>query len=133
MVDAIFTSLAQLRKTVFVGLFRLLRVLTQVAPFVFASGALALKGSTAINLFVRDVPRRSVDLDLALPDKPCLGGRRQPVQGSFGRSSRPHASSRPLDEVATACHASRQSEVPTRLAAKGMPQTAAPDKQLRTA
>ena len=28
----------------------------------------ALKGGTAINLFVRDMPRLSVDLDLVFPD-----------------------------------------------------------------
>ncbi len=40
------------------------RLLTQVAPFVFAQGVFALKGGTAINLFIRDMPRLSVDLDL---------------------------------------------------------------------
>jgi hypothetical protein len=44
------------------------RLLTQVAPFVFADGIFALKGGTAINLFVRDMPRLSVDLDLVFPD-----------------------------------------------------------------
>jgi predicted nucleotidyltransferase component of viral defense system len=44
------------------------RLLTQVAPFVFAEGHFALKGGTAINLFVRDMPRLSVDLDLVFPD-----------------------------------------------------------------
>jgi predicted nucleotidyltransferase component of viral defense system len=44
------------------------RFLTQVAPLVFADDAFALKGGTAINLFVRDMPRLSVDLDLVLAD-----------------------------------------------------------------
>lgn len=44
------------------------RLLTQVAPFIFADGTFALKGGTAINLFVRDMPRLSVDLDLVFPD-----------------------------------------------------------------
>jgi predicted nucleotidyltransferase component of viral defense system len=44
------------------------RLLTQVAPLVFADGTFALKGGTAINLFIRDMPRLSVDLDLVLPD-----------------------------------------------------------------
>jgi hypothetical protein len=44
------------------------RLLTQVAPIVFADGIFALKGGTAINLFVRDMPRLSVDLDLVFPD-----------------------------------------------------------------
>lgn len=46
------------------------RLLTQVAPFVFMDGLFALKGGTAINLFIRDMPRLSVDLDLVLiPNK----------------------------------------------------------------
>ena len=44
------------------------RLLTQVAPFVFADDTFALKGGTAINLFVRDMPRLSVDIDLVFPD-----------------------------------------------------------------
>lgn len=44
------------------------RMLTQVAPLVFVDDTFALKGGTAINLFVRDMPRLSVDLDLVFPD-----------------------------------------------------------------
>ncbi len=44
------------------------RLLTQVAPTVFAGNIFALKGGTAINLFVRDMPRLSVDLDLVFVD-----------------------------------------------------------------
>lgn len=44
------------------------RLLTQVAPFVFVDDTFALKGGTAINLFVRDMPRLSVDLDLVFVD-----------------------------------------------------------------
>jgi hypothetical protein len=36
----------------------------RTCPDVFAGDLLALKGGTAINLFVRDIPRLSVDLDL---------------------------------------------------------------------
>ncbi len=44
------------------------RLLTQVAPLVFVDDTFALKGGTAINLFVRDMPRLSVDLDLLFCD-----------------------------------------------------------------
>ena len=44
------------------------RLLTQVAPLVFADDTFALKGGAAINLFVPDMPRLSVDLDLVFPD-----------------------------------------------------------------
>jgi hypothetical protein len=40
------------------------RLLVEVAPLVFESGGFALKGGTAINLFLREMPRLSVDLDL---------------------------------------------------------------------
>jgi predicted nucleotidyltransferase component of viral defense system len=33
-------------------------------PLVAAEAAFALKGGTAINLFLRDMPRVSVDIDL---------------------------------------------------------------------
>ena len=39
-------------------------LLIMVVPFVAAEKCFALKGGTAINLFVRDMPRFSVDLDL---------------------------------------------------------------------
>jgi len=44
------------------------RLLIQVAPLVFEEGVFALKGGTAINLFMRDMPRLSVDLDLVFTD-----------------------------------------------------------------
>ncbi len=44
------------------------RLLIQVAPLVFTDNVFALKGGTAINLFVRDIPRLSVDLDLVFID-----------------------------------------------------------------
>ena len=44
------------------------RLLLAVTPEVFANDIFAMKGGTAINLFVRDMPRLSVDLDLVFPD-----------------------------------------------------------------
>jgi len=43
---------------------RLLRVLEGMRDHPFLKGKLALKGGTALNLFVFDVPRLSVDIDL---------------------------------------------------------------------
>ncbi|MEX2516925.1 MAG: nucleotidyl transferase AbiEii/AbiGii toxin family protein [Gammaproteobacteria bacterium] len=48
------------------------RLLTQVAPMIFVDDTFALKGGTAINLFVRDMPRLSVDLDLVFQDHTLL-------------------------------------------------------------
>lgn len=41
------------------------RLLVNVLPVVASEPCFALKGGTAINLFVRDMPRLSVDIDLA--------------------------------------------------------------------
>lgn len=41
------------------------QLLVGVLPFVATERCLALKGGTAINLFLRDMPRLSVDIDLA--------------------------------------------------------------------
>ena len=43
---------------------RQVALLISVMPFVAAETGFALKGGTAINLFVRDLPRLSVDIDL---------------------------------------------------------------------
>jgi hypothetical protein len=40
------------------------KLMLQIAPDVFEGSPFALKGGTAINLFVREMPRLSVDLDL---------------------------------------------------------------------
>jgi hypothetical protein len=45
--------------------FRQVELLVRVLPHVAKQGCFALKGGTAINLFVRDLPRLSVDIDLA--------------------------------------------------------------------
>jgi predicted nucleotidyltransferase component of viral defense system len=44
---------------------RQVALLVRVLPLVAEEKAFALKGGTAINLFVRDLPRLSVDIDLA--------------------------------------------------------------------
>ncbi|HEV7138037.1 MAG TPA: nucleotidyl transferase AbiEii/AbiGii toxin family protein [Steroidobacteraceae bacterium] len=48
--------------------FETARLLTRIAPLVLVDDTFALKGGMAINLFVRDMPRLSVDLDLILPN-----------------------------------------------------------------
>jgi predicted nucleotidyltransferase component of viral defense system len=44
------------------------RLLLAIAPSVFASGRFAMKGGTALNLFVQDMPRLSVDIDVVMVD-----------------------------------------------------------------
>ena len=40
------------------------RLLVRALPYIYAHDCFALKGGTALNLFVRDLPRLSVDIDL---------------------------------------------------------------------
>lgn len=44
---------------------RQVELLVRILPFIARHDAFALKGGTAINLFYRDMPRLSVDIDLA--------------------------------------------------------------------
>ena len=41
------------------------KLLLQIIPFIAEEPQFALKGGTAINLFIRNLPRLSVDIDLA--------------------------------------------------------------------
>ena len=40
------------------------RLLLRVVPDIFKNEIFAMKGGTAINLFVQDMPRLSVDIDV---------------------------------------------------------------------
>ncbi len=44
--------------------YRQVQLLIEVLPFISGENCFALKGGTAINMFVRDMPRLSVDIDL---------------------------------------------------------------------
>jgi hypothetical protein len=48
--------------------FAAVKLLLAIAPFIFRKPMFALKGGTAINLFVQEMPRLSVDLDLVYID-----------------------------------------------------------------
>lgn len=51
--------------------FNQVRLILKIIPHIAAEKRFALKGGTAINLFVRDMPRLSIDIDLAwLPLQP---------------------------------------------------------------
>ena len=45
--------------------YRQMHLLVRVLPYVASEDCFALKGGTAINLFLRDMPRLLVDIDLA--------------------------------------------------------------------
>ena len=44
--------------------YKQVQLLLEVLPFINNESCFALKGGTAINMFVRDMPRLSVDIDL---------------------------------------------------------------------
>ena len=43
---------------------RTVQLLLDIAPSVFETPVFAMKGGTALNLFVQDMPRLSVDIDV---------------------------------------------------------------------
>lgn len=85
------------------------RLLVQTLPFVAAEKCFALKGGTAINLFVRNLPRLSVDIDLAyLPSSP----REQALQGARAGLERIAASiERSLPSVKATMQTNRPDEL----------------------
>jgi len=88
---------------------RQVQLLIRVLPSIGEEACFALKGGTAINLFVRDMPRLSVDIDLtylvrirptcsssgqklkhrALCSKVSIGTPSTPFQGSLVRGEGP--------------------------------------------
>lgn len=51
--------------------FKQVQLLVRIIPYIAKHSCFALKGGTALNLFIRDFPRLSVDIDLAyLPKEP---------------------------------------------------------------
>jgi hypothetical protein len=69
------------------------RLRVDILPAVAVEEDFALKGSTAINLFYRDLPRLSVDVDLAflMDDHPSKIFRRMatPVNAKAPETKRP--------------------------------------------
>jgi hypothetical protein len=62
-------------------------LLLDVAPFVFKHECFAMKGGTAINLFCRDMPRLSVDIDLVYinPEMPKRDEALAAIESSLGQ------------------------------------------------
>jgi hypothetical protein len=62
-------------------------LLLDVAPFVFKQKCFAMKGGTAINLFCRDMPRLSVDIDLVFidPEAPKRDEALAAIEGGLGQ------------------------------------------------
>jgi predicted nucleotidyltransferase component of viral defense system len=60
-------------------------LLIRVLPFIADEPAFALKGGTAINLFVRDMPRLSVDIDLTYLPVELRDVSLQAIDSAMGR------------------------------------------------
>lgn len=45
------------------------RLMLSIAPIVFDTPRFAMKGGTALNLFLHDMPRLSVDIDIVFTDR----------------------------------------------------------------
>jgi predicted nucleotidyltransferase component of viral defense system len=43
----------------------IVRLMLHIAPHVFRTSDFAMKGGTALNIFLHDMPRMSVDIDVA--------------------------------------------------------------------
>lgn len=69
--------------------FETVQLLLDVAPLIFRGGDFAMKGGTAINLFHRDMPRLSVDIDVVY------------IHGNRVREEALGAISQALDRAAT--------------------------------
>ncbi len=67
---------------------RLIDLLAEVYAHPFLQDCLVLKGGTAINIFLFDVPRLSVDIDfnyIGSPDKEAMIGERSAIREAFDR------------------------------------------------
>ena len=67
--------------------FAQVRLLVAVLPIVARERCFALKGGTAINLFVRDMPRLSVDIDLAFLTIGDRASALEAIDAALGRIS----------------------------------------------
>ena len=72
--------------------FAQIRLLVAVLPIVARERCFALKGGTAINLFVRDMPRLSVDIDLAFLPIGDRASALEEIDAALGRISETLAS-----------------------------------------
>ena len=67
--------------------FAQIRLLVALLPIVARERCFALKGGTAINLFVRDMPRLSVDIDLAFVPIGDRASALEEIDAALGRIS----------------------------------------------
>ncbi len=76
-----------------------MRLVMQVLPFIAREHCFALKGGTAINLFYRDLPRYSVDIDLTYLPGETYAEARRGMDAALRRIARDLSSGSPSYEV----------------------------------
>lgn len=96
---------------------RQVALLVRMLPYVASEDCFALKGGTAINLFVRNMPRLSVDIDLTYlpvaPREESLAG----IDAAMRRILEQTQSVSPVEDVTL--HTLRGDDIVTRLTARG--------------
>ena len=100
--------------------YRQVLLLVEILPLVAKESCFALKGGTAINLFVRDLPRLSVDIDLTYVP---IAGREESlahIDGSLRRLGA--AIERTLRGVTAVCHSRGGHHLTKLLARRGREQ-----------
>ena len=71
------------------------RLLLEIAPAIFETPNFAMKGGTAINLFVENMPRLSVDIDVVYTNHMLGTGTEQPVKTRRKRRFQNHPQQNP--------------------------------------
>lgn len=80
---------------------RQVSLLVRVLPFVAKEDCFALKGGTAINLFVRDLPRLSVDIDLTYLPVQSRDESLAAIDAAMKRIAEDAGSGSPAEDIVT--------------------------------
>lgn len=96
---------------------RQVSLLVRILPFVAQEECFALKGGTAINLFVRDMPRLSVDIDLTYLPVESREDSLKAIDAALKRIVADAGSGSPAEDIATA--APNKEGAVTKLLARG--------------
>ncbi|EQD57313.1 protein containing DUF1814 [mine drainage metagenome] len=80
---------------------RQVALLVRILPFVAMEESFTLKGGTAINLFVRDMPRLSVDIDLTYLPVESRPDSLKAIDAALNRIAQSAASVSPAEDIVT--------------------------------
>lgn len=80
---------------------RQVQLLVRILPYVAMEECFALKGGTAINLFVRDMPRLSIDIDLTYLPVQSREESLQAIDSAMKRIAEDAGSGSPAEDIVT--------------------------------